>query len=100
MHLAVAGDVCGGVFLCCTFFPRNLGLKVKNTNMTGAINYVGREGRYIMKYYLVAVSSIWRLPSDFQQQRQTWRKRTLYHTLFTDSTDIAMFFLNRKKAAM
>ena len=28
--------------------------------MTGAINYVRREGRNVMKYYLVAVISIWR----------------------------------------
>ena len=42
-------------------------LKVKNTLMTGAINYVRREGRYVMKYYLVAVISIWRSPSDFLQ---------------------------------
>ena len=64
--------------------------------MPGAINYVRREGRYVMKYYLAAVISIWRLTSDFQQQRQAWRKRTLYHILFIYSTDIAMFFLNRK----
>ena len=45
--------------------------------MTGAINYVRREGRYVMKYYLVADISIWRRPSDIQQQLQTWRKRTI-----------------------
>ena len=65
--------------------------------MTGAINYVRREGRYVMKYYLVSVISIWRRPSDFQQQRQTWRKRTLYHLLFTPFAVTDLFSLNRKK---
>ena len=39
--------------------------------MTGAIKYVRREGRYVMKYYVVVIS-IWRPPSDFPQYRQTW----------------------------
>ena len=42
-------------------------IKVKNSLMTGAINYVRREGRYVMKNYLVAVISVWRPPSDFLQ---------------------------------
>ena len=33
--------------------------------MTGAISYVRREGRYVMKYYLVDAISIWRPPLDF-----------------------------------
>ena len=65
--------------------------------MTGAINYVRREGRYVMKYYLVAVISIWRPPSDFLQLRQTWRNWSFYHLLFTRFADIALFLLNRKK---
>ena len=64
--------------------------------MTGAINYVRREGRYVMKYYLVAVFSIWRPPSDFLQLSQTWRNGRFYHLLFTPFADIALFLLNRK----
>ena len=65
--------------------------------MTVASNYVRREGRYVMKYYLVDVISIWRPPSDFQQQRQTWRNWSFYHRLFMPFADIALFMLNRKK---
>ena len=50
-----------------------------------------------MKYYLVDVISIWRLPSDFLQYRQTWRNWSFYHLLFTPFADIALFMLNRKK---
>ena len=65
--------------------------------MTGAINYVRREGRYVMEYYLVAVISIWRPPSDFLLLSQTWRNWSFYHLLFTPFADIALFLLNRKK---
>ena len=65
--------------------------------MAWAINYVRREGRYVMKYYLVVVNSIWRPPSDFQHSPQTRRKLAFNHILFTSSTDIALFFVNRKK---
>ena len=49
--------------------------------MTGAINYVHREGRYVMKYYLVIVVTAGAIvasrendfnmvpPSDFQQEK-------------------------------
>ena len=50
-----------------------------------------------MKYYLVAVISIWRPPSDFLQQCQTWRNWSFYHLLFTPFADIASVLLNRKK---
>ena len=65
--------------------------------MTGAINYVRREGRYVMKYYLVAVISVWRPPSDFLLLSQKWRNWNFYHLLFTSFADIALFLLNRKK---
>ena len=65
--------------------------------MTGAINYVRREGRYVMKYYLVDVISVWRPPSDFLQQRQTWKNWSFYHLLFTPFADMALFMLNRIK---
>ena len=65
--------------------------------MAGAINYVRREGRYVTKYYLVVVISIWRPPSDFEHKPQTRRKLAFNHILFTSSTDIALLFLNRKK---
>ena len=51
--------------------------------MTGAINYVRREGRFVMKYYLVVVISIY--------GGQTWRKRSFYHLQFTPFDDVALF---------
>ena len=38
--------------------------------MTGAINYVRLEGRYVMKYYLVAVISIWGPRRTFNSNRK------------------------------
>ena len=65
--------------------------------MTGAINYMRRKGRYVMKYYLVAVISIWRPHRTFHSNVKHGGIGVFiifYSRLFAD---ITLFLLNRKK---
>ena len=68
-------------------------LYFKNTLMIGANNYVRHEDRYVMKYCLVAVISIW------QPHRilNIYVKNGVFILLFTPFADIVLFFLNCKK---
>ena len=64
--------------------------------MTGAINYVRREGRYVMKYCYFNMAA----PIGLSTVMSNMGESEFYHLLFTPFADMALFFLNRKKAAM
>ena len=63
--------------------------------MTGAINYVRREGRHEILssrcYFNMAV------PIGLSTAKSNMRNWSFYHLFFTPFADIALFMLNRKK---
>ena len=59
--------------------------------MTGAINNVRREGRYVMKYCLLAVFFNMAAPIGFSKVMSNMEELEFYRLLFTPFADIALF---------
>ena len=66
--------------------------------MTDAVNYVCREGRYVMIYYLVAVISVWPPPSGFQHSNVKHAENAVFIIFYSRLLLILhCSFLNCKK---